>query len=75
MIIYSQYTDCLINFIDFIHYNTYLFTLPPFSFKNIEIVENVVNSLKNNRFRISLFPEYKIMGRHKKIAYNSVKNN
>lgn len=45
------------------------------SFKNIKIVENVINSLKNNKFRTSLFPEYKIMGRNKKIAYNSIKNN
>lgn len=45
------------------------------SFKNIMIVKNVINSLKNNKFRISLFPEYKIMGRNKKIAYNSIKNN
>lgn len=35
------------------------------SYKKIEIVESVINSLDKRKYRISLFPEYKIIGRRK----------
>lgn len=45
------------------------------SYKDREIVKNVLPILKSNNFRISLFPGHRIKGRKEKIAYNNKENN
>lgn len=40
-------------------------------YKNKKIVKRVLPVLKEENFRISLFPGYKVMGRKEKIAYNN----
>lgn len=45
------------------------------SYKDINIVEKVLPTLKGKNFRISLFPGHKIKGRKEKIAYNINENN
>ena len=44
------------------------------SYKNINIVKTVVPVLKDNNFRISLFPGYNVKGRTEKISYNMCEN-
>ena len=43
-------------------------------FKNKNIIQNVLSAIDMNKFRISLFPQYEIIGRSQKIAYNIYEN-
>jgi len=45
------------------------------SYKNINIVKNVMPILNKKKYKVSLFPCYKIMDRIKKKAYNKNENN